>query len=570
LACIAVLGLAAYSNTFDSAFVFDDRPSIVDNHAIRGFAAFAAAEHRSNRIVGYFTFAVNHELGGLDPTGYHVLNLAIHLANAFLVYALVLLAFRSPRLQASALSRFGHGVAFAAAALFVAHPIQTQAVTYVVQRLTSLATTFYLATVVQYAAWRLRPVGGERWRGAARYVAMLATAILAMRTKEISATLPVAVLLYEASFFGPIRARHLLTVAPFFATALLIPLSMVTDSQRAGLDVLSRVEDASRVQTAMSRWDYATTQLAVVATYLRLLVLPVGQNLDHEYPLQTSLFAPRVIASALLLAGLAAAAGWLHFRRGLDGAARLVSFGIAWFFVALAVESSVFPIRDVILEHRVYLPSAGLFVAAVSAAGWLAHRWAPARGQRGMVTVALAVAVALGATTFHRNRVWKDEVSLWSDVVSKSPNNARGHNSLGAALEAAGRRDEAIRSLGTALRIDPTHAEAYYNLGRIYLSADMPHEDAVALFAAALRLRPDWPEAYANMAAALNLLRRYGETIRLLDGAEGVVRDHAEARFNLGVAYAGAGQRDAALAELRNLQRLSPVLAARFASFLNP
>jgi len=153
-------GVLAYSNSFRVPFVFDDLPSIVDNPVIRSLDNFLAStsgyENHERRFVGYLTFALNYRLGGLDVTGYHAFNLVVHLANALLLYALVRLAFRTPHLAGSRLAPRAGTVALLCGLLFVVHPVQTQAVTYVVQRLTSLATLFYLLAMVLYAVGRLK------------------------------------------------------------------------------------------------------------------------------------------------------------------------------------------------------------------------------------------------------------------------------------------------------------------------------------------------------------------------------------------------------------------------------
>jgi tetratricopeptide (TPR) repeat protein len=613
LAAIAVLGLLSYGNAFHAAFAFDDYTNILKNPLLRDLGNYllgpAGYEAKPSRYVAYLTFALNYALGGLDPRGYHALNVAVHLVNAGLVYGLALLTFGTPRLRTSRLAPWSGALAFVASALFAAHPLQTEAVTYVVQRVTSLAAMLYLLALVQYVGWRLAAEAGNQGRagGVLRYALAIATAVAAMRTKEIAFTWPATVFLYELIFFGRPTARRVAWLVPVAATALVIPLTFVRfDTSGAGAlaaagKALSAASEATRVQTTLSRWDYLTTQLSVIATYLRLLVLPVGQNLDYEYPVYHSLLEPHVIASLALLGALAGAALALLRARPVDPAARLVAFGILWFFLTISVESSLIPIVDVIAEHRVYLPSAGLFVAAVTAAALLATRTAAERGMVGLAAGGLAVALVLGGATFARNRVWADEVSLWSDVVAKSPGKSRPHcnlggalgkvgrpgeaiaelreairlepgyveayNNLGVALAEVGARDEGIATLEEGIRIDPGHADTYYNLGRVYATGGR-YGEAVALFEAALRLRPDYAEAYANLGAALNRAGRPTDAIEVLQRAAPLLRDSAEAQFNLGVAYTMLRNRPAAEAQVRTLDRMASPLAAQLASFI--
>jgi tetratricopeptide (TPR) repeat protein len=614
IAAIVIAGLAAYSGSLYGEFVFDDDGSIAGNDLVHDLGYWIGSrtgyDAMPSRWVGNLTFALDYAAHGLEVFGYHAVNLAIHILNALLVYALVRVSFRTPHLRRSALAAWDRAPALVAALLFVAHPVQTQAVSYVVQRFTSLATLFYLLAVVLYARWRMaREAGGARGAaGAAGYAAVLASALLAMKTKEIAFTLPLVVGLYEVAFFeGPWR-RRLLWLAPILVTMLVVPLAVLGTQKPIG-EALSDLSEVTKVQTSMSRLEYLSTEIAVVVTYLRLLALPVGQNLDYDYPIHRSFLEPRVAASALLLLALAATAAILYGgplarrRRGSpDSAERLASFGIAWFFVALSVESSFIPIVDVIFEHRVYLPSAGFFVALAVFGALLARRLAPARPAAVTVAAGLLLAGALGAATFARNQVWATQLSLWTDVVSKSPRKSRPHdslglalahlgrekeaiaefqeairldpesakarNNLGVALAALGRIEEAKASLAAAIRIAPEHAEARYNLGRIYLLDEGRYAEAAALFEEAIALRREYPDAHANLAAAWNALGRYGDVARLLERERRVVRRQPEAHFNLGCAYVALGDVAAAEREVRALETLSPPLATRLRGIL--
>jgi Flp pilus assembly protein TadD len=606
------LTLLAYSNSLHGAFVFDDQQSIPDNPIIRSLSSFFGdwSGYRSmpNRYVAYATFALNYWIGGLDPTGYHVFNLVVHGVNVLLVYALVRLTFRTPRLSGSSLAPHSSALAFCAAALFATHPLQTQAVTYVVQRLTSLATLFYLATVVLHVRWRLEPASDEpRWRRALAYLPVVATSVLAMKTKEIAFTLPAVVWLYELWFFGPIGRRQLWHLLPLTATALLVPATLLS-VQGPVSDILVAADASTRAQATIPRLDYLTTQIAVIATYLRLIAIPVGQNIDHDFPVYRSLLDPPVLASLVVLLSIAVGAGYLHRRasaRGprepLDPAARLASFGVAWFFVTLLVESSVIPIRDVIFEHRVYLPSVGAFMAIAVGVVACVHHLAPRRVTGLVLASSVAVALGLSILTTHRNTVWADDLSLWSDATSKSPGKRRPHynlglalvalrreeeavaefqaaaradprsvearTNLGAALLATGKVDDAVSAFRDALDLAPDHAEANYNLGRVYLMSGRD-ENAVELLTRTIRARPDYADAYANLAAALNHLHRYDETIRLIQGAGPAVEASPEAAFNVAVAYAAVGDRPAADRQLLRLRGTAPDLANRLEAFL--
>lgn len=513
LAAIVALGLVAYSNALGGDWVFDDLRQIRDNPLVRDLGNYLSSwtGYRAlpNRYVGYLTFALNYRLGGTSVTGYHLVNVLVHVANALLVHALVVLTFRTPRLEGSALRRSSGAIAFAAAALFVAHPLQTQAVSYVVQRLTSLATTFYLATVVLHVASRLDEAPRPRWRRAAMAAATFATAALAMKTKEIAFTLPIAVALYELSFLEGAARRRLRSLAPVLATLPIIPLSMLLAQGAGSAHVLSRVAAATRVDTPLPRLEYLTTQLVVVVKYLALLAFPAGQNVDHHVAVHRSLAEPAVAASLAVLVALAAT-GAILWRRAapgrvpaaIDPAARLVAFGIAWFFVALLVESSLIPISDLMNEHRAYLPSVGIFVAAPTGLAALLRRIPRASPGRITLVAGALVAVVLSIATLLRNQVWASELTLWSDAALKSPRKPRPLVNLGSALALAGRPDLGVGPLRRAVELDPAAAYPRAQLAAALLALGRAGEAEPEL-RAVLRLAPDDPEAAYNLASLL-------------------------------------------------------------------
>jgi len=613
LAVILCIGLLAYANSFSVPFTLDDNSSIVDNPVIRNLSAFlsgAGYTYNPRRFVGYLTIALNHHFGGLEVAGYHAVNLAIHLANAQLVYLIARVTLATPFLRGEdpapdSAPPLHALVPLFASLLFVVHPIQTQAVTYVIQRLASLATLFYLAALFCYIKARLAMAfrtaataraGREGEAGAPFSPALagwftlsLACTIIAMRTKEITATLPLAVLLYEFSFFGADKKKRLLLLAPLLLTLLIVPIGLLTSGEPVG-ELLSDVSALTRETVEISRAEYLLTQFSVIATYLRLLLLPVNQNLDYDYPVYHSLFTPRVLFSFVLLALFASLAVWLYRKSGSGGRQtrlyRLGGFGIAWFFLALSVESSVIPIRDVIFEHRLYLPSFGFFLFFAAGAAHVA-RAVPVRG---VVAAASVIVLSLAAATFARNNVWGDELRLWQDVLAKSPGKSRPYNNvgllyknrgeidqaipyfekavaigqdflsydnLGVACYQKGRAKEAMELLERARALNPGYAPIYTNIGKICLEAD-DLQNAIRNLEEACRLAPDAPAANLNLGAAYTRRGDYDKAIFHLKRVLQHDPQALEARYNLGAAYYLAGSLPAAVQELETVLRLSP------------
>lgn len=556
LAIVLLVGLLAYSNTFHAPFVIDDEGSITENPVIKNLATFlfdgTGYRYNPRRFIGYLTFALNYSAGGLDVTGYHIFNTAVHLANGALVFLVVRLTQQTPLFKnAQEAERPARGVSpgtwapLVAALLFVAHPIQTQAVTYVVQRFASLATLFYLASLTCYIAARLRQEAGagSGGRTVLWYLAALLCALLAMKTKEIAFTLPLVVALYELSFFGAHLRKRLLFLLPLAATMLIVPLGLMHSGRPLG-ELLGEMDRLARETTSISRGDYLLTQFSVIVTYLRLMLVPVGQNLDYDYPVFHTLFAPRVFFSLLLLALLAGAGGYLYRRSAREPRLRLAGFGIFWFFITLSVESSVIPIRDVIFEHRAYLPSVGIFCTVAVLLAPLLARLAPRVAAAAVGVLVLALAV----TTWQRNLVWGSAVSLWQDCALKAPGKARPHNNLAIALLAAGRNDEAATELKTALKLDPKNVEALRNLGAAYEKTGGV-EQAIIQYQAALQENPENKYAHYNLAVAYGKQGKTDEALAELQLALKVDPEYPDAHNNLGVLYANQGRMKEAIEE---------------------
>jgi tetratricopeptide (TPR) repeat protein len=555
--------------------MFSDIQSIPENPVIRNLENFYANSSRygfvPRRVVGYLTFALSYHFGGLDVIGYHVFNLAVHLATALLVYVLVLLSFRTPHLRESRLAPQAGLPALLAALIFVVHPVQTMAVTFVVQRLTSLTTLFYLLAIVLYILARLQAERGTPKPGSWKITGLLIagsviSAILAMKTKEISFTLPLAIALYELFFFQGAWKWRLLSLLPILMTLPIVPLSILTSPDAMVTQI--------RVQTEMSRLDYLFTEFRVIVTYLRLLFFPVNQNLDYDYPIYASFFTAPVFFSFILLASLFALAVFLAFRAkrrprssslslqpalplSFDPSLRLISFGILWFFLALSVESTLIPIVDVIFEYRLYLPSVGAITAAATAFALVLHSIRNPNLVRALLTVSAVAVLVLGAATWKRNTVWQSHLSMWQDVAAKSPNKARPHINLGTSLGMLGRMEEAVAALATAVRLEPDNPDPYVNLGAALASLGRL-EEAIGALTRAVTLEPANADARNNLGLALTLAGRSDEAVPILAEAVRLDPVYDRAWYNLGHALLLDGRNSEAITALQRALTISP------------
>jgi tetratricopeptide (TPR) repeat protein len=489
-ALVALAVLACYANSLGVPFQFDDRVVILGEPTITTFHLTPA----SHRFLGDLSFAISYRLFGDRPTGYHVVNVAIHLANALLVLWLVGSLLRTERLRGALAPGRDRAVALLAALLFAVHPLQTQAVTYIAQRYASLAAGFFLLACGAYVRFRL---SATRRAATGWYAGFLLATGAAFWTKENALVLPLAVLILELACFTASAARRVLYLSPFLTGAALSAVALVASGTS-----LAALDASTRLDTAMPRHEYALTQLRVVARYLQLLVLPVGQNIDHAVTLSRSLLEPRALAGAALHATLLFGAA-LAFARARRGAPlwRLVGLGVLWFYATLLVESSFIPIADLMYEHRVYLPSFGAFLAVAALLAGV-----PALSSRRAWTAAtLALALPLAALTVARNRVWASELSLWADAAAKSPHKSRSLNNLGGALFQRGDPRGALAWYERALEADPDNLKVYFNAGEA-LQALGDCTRAIPAYERFLALRPEYPDTYLNLARCYEAL----------------------------------------------------------------
>lgn len=459
--CALVLALtaAAYARTLDVPFQFDDHAQILANPAIRGPSVQGLFDWARTRVIPYATLALNYRLGGEDVRGYHVVNLAVHLLNVALVFRLVLALCATPGVRGRASPSRRVWLAAATALVFACHPIQVQAVTYIVQRVTVLAATFYLGAVLAYVSARSRQ---ERGAGgvAARFALTALLAAGAFFSKEHTITLPLALLAVEAACFPPLPWRRALQrvapVALLLLAVLVVWLSTWAPARLAPIaaetNPLLRLLYAAAPAGDVSPLTYLATQCLVVPRYLALVVLPWGFNIDHHVPLVRAVSLP-VLGGAVLLVALPTL-GVLALRRR-----PLVGFALLWIALTLAVESSIVPITDVMMEHRMYLPLVGVALL-LALAGRALHAAAP----RLAGAVAVAVIITLPALTLARNEVWRSELGLWRDALARSPGKARPHLNVGTVLHRAGDPEAAIPYYCAALRLEPDNRWARNNL----------------------------------------------------------------------------------------------------------
>lgn len=552
---VVAAGVVVYLNSFSGTFLFDDTYHIVKSAKIRSlWPPWALMATR--RPVVTFTLAVNYALGGLEVWGYHAVNLAAHIFAALTLFGVVRRTLRGERF-AGFCGPSAPWIALAVALIWVVHPLQTQSVTYIIQRGESFMGLFYLLTLYCFIRG-LESESRRRW-----YAAAIVACALGMGSKAVMVTAPFALLLYDGVFVSrsPLQALRLrwglylglaatwaILAANGVAKGVLNPPPTAPAAVGFGFKGITPSE-------------YLMTQAGVILHYLRLSIWPHPLCLDPGWPVARTIAA--ILPPALVVGSLLAGAVWALYRRSWLG------FVGAWFFLILAPTSSFIPIKDLVYEHRMYLSLAAVVVLAVIG-GHLLLRQLVVRGSlsgsgRRLVAAGLTLTVTtvLGYGTIRRNQDYHSRIAMWSDLVAKRPNNARAYANLGLALLDEGQIDQAITACRQALQIDPEHRPAHLNLG-LALVKRGGIDEAIECFRTALRLNPNSVKAYYNLGRALVDRGEIGEGIKAYREVLRRKPFFAEAHHNLGNALLRQGKIDDAIEAFRMARQSDPTFLGAY------
>jgi len=545
-----LLAFALYYNALHGPFIGDSVPSIEKNAHIRltqlslKDLVRVGLAYYNNRPIAYISFALNYYFHHCDPFGYHVVNIIVHALASVWLFLFLTAIFETPCLQSS-LQR-PTLIAALCALLWLVHPVQTQSVSYVVQRMNSLAAFFFVLAFWLYVKGRLTNRGHQRrlW-----YTGAVITWLVSLGCKQTTVTLPFFILLYEWFFFEDLNVDWLKRKSVYFlGIVLLIVFMGLAFTNFDPFQSFSRLNDFSRNEFTLS--ERMMTQSRVVIYYISLLLYPLPSrlNLDYDFPLSHSLINPlSTLFSIVAVVGLIALGMYVARRN------RLISFCIFWFFGNLAIESSVIPLA-IIFEHRLYLPSMLFFLVPVV----LAHRCL--KRPRLWLALCCLASLLLLMATHQRNLVWENDLTLWTDVVAKSPNKARPHNNLGLAFARHGNPDAAITHYQKALQIDPEYSLAHLNWG-VALTKLNQIDAAIEQFLLVLQMSPNDPEAHHYLGVAFFEKGMLQEAVAHNLEAVRLKPHFPEAYFKLGLFSAEGGKTEKAIGYYRQALRLKPDFA---------
>jgi hypothetical protein len=347
---IMAMVLIAYANTFTASFHFDDNPAIIENPNIRHLTMNnIMAILKGGRPVVYLSIMLNYQLNGVNVVGYHIFNIGIHIANSMFVYLLILWTLTLPQFFANYAER-ARRMALFGALLFAVHPIQTESVTYIISRTELLATFFYLLTFLLF----IKVAKTGKFFSA---ILIFLTSLCAAGSKEWSVTLPALLVIYDFLFLSQGKLNPLLSRWHLFLSAALSWAYTISSLNLFASGGTAGVGFNIASITGVTPSTYLYTSFNVIWTYIRLLLLPINQNLDYDYPVAKTLFEFPTIISFVGHIAVVALTAWLWRKKGWT----LIPFGVAWFYIGLSPTQSFVPVIDMIFEHRLYMPSIGFF-----------------------------------------------------------------------------------------------------------------------------------------------------------------------------------------------------------------
>ena len=585
---ILSIAFLSYFNTFTNSFHFDDFKYIVNNeglkedfqHVFLSYLCFPTCHdilsNLSNRPIIFYTLHLNHSLGGFNVFGFHVVNLTVHIITCLLIFLFAKEILSINRfLKTSDQSKNKLNIPLISALLFAVHPMNTQVITYITGRTTSIAVCFYMASflffikgVRQNLPWKIL-----------FYALSIVFLIMGYGSKMIILTVPVMFIIYYL-FFTPLKSiffkrffesifiriiiQTIVITSPFILIFISSHLNILSFF-RMDFGFLQKLFDPIQIKLMhidsmakdnLSMTIYLLTEFKVIVFYyIKMIFFPFNQNIDPDFPVAHGI-TDSGVALSLGVILLCLFAGIYFYKNN-----RIIAFGIFWFFITLLPTSSILPLRDMITEHRLYLPLAGFILTIPLCLNQFIIRYKKSSFKQlaYFILPVFLLIIVFSVLTVKRNFVWKNEKSLWSDAAEKSPRLPRPLNNLAEAYDKEGlaydnkkNYKKAIEFLKKAIAISPTGYKYYNNLGKIYGRLG-EFELATKNLKLALKYNPDYPFAHYNFGKVYELRGMLDNAIEEYSTAFKQTKDvygkkyFFEACFNLANVYDKKGEYKKAL-----------------------
>jgi tetratricopeptide (TPR) repeat protein len=548
---LLLLTLLAYANSYEASFHHDDVHVIVRNSHVKDLnniprfffqpqmGSGIYTETSSYRPLLMATFAMNYYLGGLNVFGYHLVNLGLHAGCAILVYLILLHLFRFASIPSEGKQLRDPLIALFGALIFALHPVQTESVTYITGRSSSMTGLFFLGSFLTFLQYR-------ETRENRYWIFSCLLYAGSLLVKETAVTLLPILVLFQWMFpeegTPPKKYRVIL---PYLLLSLLYFLFR--------LYFFGSLLYGSRPVRPF--YENLLSQTRAWVHYLGTLILPLNLNIDYDFPVSHSILEGQVVLSIFLLVGI-----FLVIWR-LSRSNRLVGFFALWFAITLLPTNSVIALDDPVSDRWLYLSSVGYAALLAYAGNWIFQNLVEGKKRAAKVLfffLCTLVVELYGFSTVLRNFTWNNDRSLWEDSVAKSPQKARPYCALGAVLAYEGKLEEARQSLERAIELAPRGGQAYINLGYVY-SLQGKTEEAIAAYEKAIPLNPKLlPEIYNNLATIYLKQGQMEKAEALLLKAVEIRPHFAPPYMNLGILYEKKGNLDRAIEGYEKTIQLAP------------
>jgi tetratricopeptide (TPR) repeat protein len=544
LAAVAI----TYLNSFHGVFLLDDISTIDSNtspvHQLWPIGEMLERLFWQQRPMVNLSLVINYQVNGLDPWGYHLVNLAIHMLATMVLLGLMRRTLQTRRFQSYISPQHAELLALAVAGIWALHPLQAQSVTYIIQRSESMMGLFYL--LVLYCG--LRSVNSPRpgrWQAAA-----IVSFCLGMCSKQVMITAPLMMLIFDRVFLSDSFRQAIRRSWPMYL-GLLGSMGIL-----AGIVYLYPPGTSAGFGMSNVTWlEYLRTQPGVILHYIYVCLLPVRLCLDLMWPFADNI-QTIAIQSALVIALLGLTI-WALIRRPAIG------FAGVWFFLILAPTSSFMPIRDAAFEHRLYLSLAGILAGVVVGGYVIASRIAkrhnvtPEKFTESFAMVAVGIMVILGLATASRNALYCDPILMWKDVLKTNDKNPRAYVLIAHELSKQGKNDQAIAEYGKALACDADYAEALGGLGNIYVKQGQ-WEKSLDYNLRAVQRHPTWADQMCDLGIAYLHLDKPDDARQWFQKALQADPGNAIANYDMGNMLMQAGQSGPAIAHFMRCLETAP------------
>jgi len=598
LSILIILSIAflSYFNTFTNSFHFDDYTYILKNEGLKEyfqhpFSFSFILSNLHHRSIVFATLFLNHSLDGFNVFGFHILNLTVHIITCLLIFLIAkeILSINL-FLKTSDQSKIKLNIPLISALLFAVHPINTQAITYITGRTTSLAVCFYMASFLFFIKGIIQNLPCK----ILFYALSIVFLILGFGSKIIILTAPVMFIVYYL-FFTPLKAtffkrffeckfiriiiQTIAITSPFILIFMSNHLNLkdihsfmddwaffLIHNMNRGFEFLEILRPFLGKLIQIGSMDnlgisiYLLTEFKVIVFYyIKMIFFPFNQNIDPDFPVAHGI-TDAGVALSLGVIVLCLFAGIYFYKKN-----RLIAFGIFWFFITLLPTSSILPLRDTATEHRLYLPLAGFIMTIPLYLNQFIVRYKKSSFKQltYFILPVFLLIIVFSTLTVKRNFVWKDEKSLWSDAAEKSPRLSRPLNNLAEAYEKKAAYQKAIDSLKKAISLAPDDEYAHNNLGTVYGKLNQ-FDLAIKEYLHVLEVNDKFTEAHYNLGKSYEMKGMLDEAVQEYLKTIRQQHDFYQAYFNLASIYSKRKSYKEAISTYQEFLEYKPLYPAAY------